>query len=819
MPRLAIIVVWLLFCGPLLTGYQRIAFRDTDSFYGPYYLWLHAERLEREEPQWNPYDDFGFPVIADGKSLRLYWPSYWLRFDWGTYAWRFHVFMSLHVLLAAWTAFELAVRFGCVPWASMAAAVSYAFGGAVYFQLTNPIYLIGAAWLPLALCGCYHGCVARTWKGRMEAAIGTGTVASLLIFGGDPQMAANTWLIAAASWLGGPVILSIHRHLSKTARGSGIPLRSPSTNSSHTNRKHGRKLLHGLAMTAMLLLVTVLLAAAQILPSAEWQSVSDRAAYDDPRSLWEMAEAVRSRGLSSVEWSAMWGHPPSGTHLEHVYQYSQPPWSAWELFWPNFSGRIDGQGARWANALPGGTTMWSPSIYIGAAMIVLALAQFRWKRGSRRDQWLTRIALFFAVGSLGYFGLGWGLEQIGGDWGQGAPLGGVYWLLVVAIPQYVLFRYPAKLFVIAALALAILAARQVTKLSKPRATQHNRLLQKQLLIVCCVSIASAIALLLFEAFGYPSVWATSVATANSLTLFVQRWAICHSLFVSTTFGFLWFAVMRRKVTPFVGCCCTALLMAVDLFIANSGIVPLDAATPEWDDALAKPHRVALLERLDTQVCLPGPMNLSQQLPDWVAPIYPGPLCPTFSSTDSMMFAAWHELFGEALEWRIGFFPQLPECPPVDFRRMKRDQARKRLQALFDGWYVERSNRSHPTSTYEPKGVPGAVEICHFEPNRIVVRCTGDQSGWLVMADLFAPGWQVEITDADGGQARRTPTCRFRGLFRAVPLERGDCWVTLTYQPRWLRIGKWISHGAWLLLALCVLVYSLRRWGRCGPKRS
>ena len=68
---------------------------------------------------------------------------------------------------------------------------------------------------------------------------------------------------------------------------------------------------------------------------------------------------------------------------------------------------------------------------------------------------------------LGSYGLGWLVHEIqivagrdpAGPWLVGSPFGGLYWLMTVLLPGYVYFRYPAKLLVIAALALSMLAVR------------------------------------------------------------------------------------------------------------------------------------------------------------------------------------------------------------------------------------------------------------------------------------------------------------------------------------------------------------------------
>ena len=52
-----------------------------------------------------------------------------------------------------------------------------------------------------------------------------------------------------------------------------------------------------------------------------------------------------------------------------------------------------------------------------------------------------------------------GVPPSDGQWA--APVGGVYWLMSVLLPKFFVFRYPAKLFVVASLAFCILAGRGI----------------------------------------------------------------------------------------------------------------------------------------------------------------------------------------------------------------------------------------------------------------------------------------------------------------------------------------------------------------------
>jgi hypothetical protein len=96
---------------------------------------------------------------------------------------------------------------------------------------------------------------------------------------------------------------------------------------------------------------------------------------------------------------------------------------------------------------------------------VLGLSVFSLRAADVRIRWLSWLVLIFVLGSFGTFGLGWIARQayqFGGGHAANFPVGdgvgGVYWLLTALLPKYAMFRYPAKLFVVAALGVSALAA-------------------------------------------------------------------------------------------------------------------------------------------------------------------------------------------------------------------------------------------------------------------------------------------------------------------------------------------------------------------------
>jgi len=80
-----------------------------------------------------------------------------------------------------------------------------------------------------------------------------------------------------------------------------------------------------------------------------------------------------------------------------------------------------------------------------------------------------------------------------------------------------------------------------------------------------------------------------------------------------------------------------------------------------------------------------------------------------------------------------------------------------------------------------------VSIEQYGPNQISLSTNVDKPGWLVLSEIWYPGWQAEVN----GQAQ--PVERVGGLLRGVYLpQAGQYGVSLTYRPVSVRWGGWIS---------------------------
>ena len=84
------------------------------------------------------------------------------------------------------------------------------------------------------------------------------------------------------------------------------------------------------------------------------------------------------------------------------------------------------------------------------------------------------------------------------------------------------------------------------------------------------------------------------------------------------------------------------------------------------------------------------------------------------------------------------------------------------------------------------------------PNLVEVSVSAPDSGWLVLADSWFPGWKARV---DGAETEILPA---NGLLRSIWLPPGQHTVDFSYQPTSVIIGLALSLLGWPVL------YGLRR---------
>jgi hypothetical protein len=107
----------------------------------------------------------------------------------------------------------------------------------------------------------------------------------------------------------------------------------------------------------------------------------------------------------------------------------------------------------------------------------------------------------------------------------------------------------------------------------------------------------------------------------------------------------------------------------------------------------------------------------------------------------------------------------------------------------------------------PSGSAGgfrAARITDYQPNRVTIDVAGDQPGWLVLTDMWFPGWSCTVD----GEAR--PIYPGNYLFRTVPIAAGSHAVVFRFLPASYRMGRAITLGALTVLTAWGLVAIIRR---------
>ena len=105
----------------------------------------------------------------------------------------------------------------------------------------------------------------------------------------------------------------------------------------------------------------------------------------------------------------------------------------------------------------------------------------------------------------------------------------------------------------------------------------------------------------------------------------------------------------------------------------------------------------------------------------------------------------------------------------------------------------------------PPGSFRAARLAEYQPNQVRLEVAGESAGWLVLTDMWFPGW---ICMVDG---QNRPIYLGNYLFRAVPVPAGQHEVVFRFQPWSYRLGRAISCAALASLLGWSLILLVRRF--------
>ncbi|MCS7236840.1 MAG: YfhO family protein [Thermoguttaceae bacterium] len=621
-PPACVVALFVLFFGPVFWNGEVLAFRDTAHYYYPLFHFVLDQWREGRVPLWNPYDGLGTPLAADPTSFALY-PGLLLVAIGRTVGQGINFFILSHLGLAAWGAYRLARTWGAGQAGAALAAISYAFGGVVLFQYSNLVYLVGASWLPVGVWAWDQA--VRQPRPAHTAMAGLSLAA--VILGGDFQTAYHLvllWILylvifrkkrAGADWGDGSLL--------STAPGNPAELAlRPAARPDHPLGPLVYSFTSPYLTFACALLIGLGTSCCLWLPATELGFLSDRQITDQPRSvyewLWWQINPPKVNGTTTSvrrSYHALLGQTLPGTHHAAAFEFSVAPTRWAELIWPNFSGRLFPHNHRWLLALKGEDRIWTPSLYQGFLIFVLALLAFRLRPGTRPvEAFLTWTAAISLLASLGRYGLGALAEFVislssppqTGELPIGPGFGGIYWLATVLLPGYVSFRYPAKWLPLMSLAISQLAARAFTE----RPTRNSRALA---LVAGLLGVASTSLFALVYFWQEPILQAVRQGSPDPAFGPLVPTGVVNDLL----WAFGQVAILGLSISVLRGCglriFCLGIvvLTAVDISLANRWLVQ---AIPEGELA-ARPA----IEKL-----LKGPAQPTQELNASSATLLPFP---------------------------------------------------------------------------------------------------------------------------------------------------------------------------------------------------
>ncbi len=584
--------------GPVLVGGGQIAFRDAGSFYDPLQRRIQQEWEAGRWPLWEPEENGGVPLLGNPSAAVLY-PGK-LVYACLPFAWAARVYAIAHVFLAYAAMFALLRGWGVSRSGSVLGATAYGFGGPILFQVNNIIILVGAAWAPFGFRGADRWLRLGRRGGLAELAVAL----AMQVLGGDPEAAylvvvaaggyavglslpwdriervgARVWIVlvsgAVTAWVA--ITLGVARWWA-TREVAARALRDPVAAGvpwvqvgvwalgalvvvalGRRGRDGGllRRMV-GLAGAAGL---AGALAGVQLVPGLEFLSLSTRAG----------------------------GDPTFQTDA-----FSLEPIRLAELAWPKVFGEALSN-RDWVGLVPPRhmVDVWTPSLYLGGLVGVLALGSCEPRRGPSWRRWATALAIAGLLLSLGRFAgplwvarfapgaataIGPHDAEVGGVL-RGDPfppdgLGSPYHLLATLLPGFGSFRYPAKLLTFASLGLAALAALGWDEVQAGRRRRAER-------GAAAVLMLGLLALLLTYVFEsrLVAVWrsAPPPMLASPFGTFDPTGALGdtrRALFHGSLAALLAGLVVRASGRFPVGSNLAALLLlTADLIVAGRGLVP------------------------------------------------------------------------------------------------------------------------------------------------------------------------------------------------------------------------------------------------------
>jgi hypothetical protein len=761
-----------------LTGdvYQPADGGDLVSFLYPTYRFAAATLASGELPLWNPHLYGGAPFIGDIQAGFLYPPNLLLFWLWPDFPYR--ALQILSIAHIAWAGLGMYVLLRTLRWplpedaarpvagsplagaAALFAALAFQFSDPLVIHLGNLNLMAVLSWLPWVLAAYLHGLET----GRLAWTAAAGVLFGVSIYAGHAQSTLYLGVALAALTVGW--LLS----------------RRPAVWPSWIVWSGGR-LLTVAALAA-------LLAAPVLLPSLELTGHTARADFT----------------------------------YQDTTAFSLAPTQLIGLIAPGFFGR--GPALHWS--------LWDrvEMPFLGVAALLLAVGALLLATAALR----RRLWPWVGLALLGLLA-GFGVYAIVHGW------------LTLLVPGLAQMRAPARGLVLWSAGVSVLAGvgldqalrRGTAVLSAPGGDSWRGLLRRGGLALLATLPLSYLALLLTQENETAFLRASVAALA---LVFAALWWLAT-----------WAVVAGQAAGWWRGSVSAALLVAVlylDLSAAGAytdvspddptrgfdqaEIVAFLAADPEpfridtrtGIDALWQPDTAALYG-LDDVGGIVNPLTLAEWHAQWEAIGGRHTRAYDLLNVRYVIVADDTPLPGDKFEPALDAVgglavyrnrAALPRAWVVHDSRVATDPANAlaQLQAAdFDPTTSvtlldAEMDVATPFGPVDPATPPSRAQVTARSANRLSVETETVGPGFLVLSEVWYPGWRATVNGAP------VPVLRVNGSLRAVPVPAGASTVELWYAPRSWRWGLALA-GVGLAGVVALVVLDRRLRGQATPGES
>ena len=812
LPFLPLILAPLVLLSPVLFTGKALYWGTPSTQFVPWWDWAYRTLWSGHLPLWNPLLGMGAPLVANYQSA-LYYPPNWLIFLLATIggtpalAWGQALLVAAHL---AWAGIGMALlvrRLGLGPLAQTISSLAFGLSGYLVARSAFLSINAAAAWLPWVILGVTDlfesDWAGKTVTGKRSSSIHSGWRAlweskwrgitllsvcfGLQFLAGHAQ---TTWytLLLAAAWAGFWVVVTKieaeigHDEISENS----------DTRGGASSWEWLRRFAWVWGILALAVMLGAALAAVQLLPTAEYLMQSQRAQAVD---------------------------------YEFAMTYSFWPWRFLTLLSPGLFGNPV-QGDYWGYA-----NYWEDAVYIGLLPFLMAVMAIL-RRGKGSGVKGNARLVYFLVGVV--------IISFLFALGKNTPL---FPFLYRHMPTFDMFQAPTRWTLLAVFALCLLAGIGIEAWRRPEArglywTRLGTMGAAAILVGAgiaatgMVSALGSIRLSLVRSMALLGMWGVGVgilaltAPARWQTRQVDRG---------------WWAWMVVAWT------------ALDLILAGWGINPgidLDfyrqaSPTAQQVHAMLGGGRLYLPERDEKQLKFERFFRFDTFDPgeDWMhlrASLLPDvnlldeiasannfdPLVPgRYATWIAQLEAANPTLKTHMLNlMAIKVVEKLDSSQPYGVRFEARP-ALDRIRWVPCGIAVRDPqdalesilNRSgDPLTTVHLEGVAevpkrecdevkrAEVQPVSENPNRLNIHVQSEAPGYLVIADVWYPGWRARV------DSKSTPVLRADYLFKALAIPAGEHEIVISFRPWTSLAGAIVSALAWLGLVTFFVIKSIRQ---------